>query len=350
MWKKIKKFFFPCLENNYSPHILSGNFLFYWGLLILFLKMTLFPLYLYLPYNSFFAEITKSILLELTNKTRMELGLTPLKENVILSEAASQKGQDMLTQDYFSHKSPEGFYAWDILKKLGYAYKSAGENLAIGYLDSEEVHQAWLASPSHRANILNPQFQEIGLAVAKGEFEGNNVYVVVQIFGTPKAITTKEIQPPKNEISAKATATPLPIISSPITTPLLPEVISEQKDEEEKLTPETEKTEVIAEENTPITTLIAGSETQKKTEQKNLSFKVLKFLTTNYNNFIQKFIYGSIVLVVLILLLTIFIKIDIQYPSLIFKALAVIILLIFFLWLDKEYILQIIAPHQIIVF
>lgn len=350
MWKKIKKFFFPCLENNYSPHILSGNFLFYWSLLISFLKMTLFLLYLYLPYNSLFAEITKSILLELTNKTRMEAGLMPLKENVILSEAASQKSQDMLTQNYFSHKSPDGFYVWDILKKLGYAYKSAGENLAIGYLDSEEVHQAWLASPSHRANILNPQFQEIGLAVAKGKFEGNNVYVVVQIFGTPKAITTKEIQPLKTEISTKATTTLLPIISSPISTPLLPEVISEQKDEEEKLTPETEKTEVIAEENTPVTTLFAGSETQKKAEQKNLSFKVLKFLTTNYNNFIQKFIYGSIVLVVLILLLTIFIKIDIQYPSLIFKALAVIILLIFFLWLDKEYILQIIAPHQIIVF
>lgn len=349
MWKKIKKFFFPSLENNYSPHILSGNFLFCWGLLILFLKMTLFPLYLYLPYNSFFAEITKSILLELTNKTRTEMGLGPLKENVILSEAASQKGQDMIAKDYFSHKSPEGFYAWDILKKLGYTYKSAGENLAIGYLDSEEVHQAWLASPSHRANILNPQFQEIGLAVAKGEFEGNNVYVVVQIFGTPKAITTKEIQPPKTEISAKATGNPTPIISPPVPTPLLPEVASEQKSVEEKPTPAIEKTEVIAE-NTATTTLIAGLETQKKTEQNNLSFKVLKFLAINYNNFIQKFVYGSIVLVVLILLLTIFIKIDIQYPNLIFKTLAVIILLVFFLWLDKEYILQIIVPHQIIVF
>ncbi|GAH47620.1 unnamed protein product, partial [marine sediment metagenome] len=71
------------------------------------------------------------------------LGLSALRENPQLSKAALLKAQDMLENDYFAHRSPEGITGWYWIKKAGYNYQRAGENLAIAFLDSEEVHKAW---------------------------------------------------------------------------------------------------------------------------------------------------------------------------------------------------------------
>jgi hypothetical protein len=324
---KIKLIFIPGQENNYRPKFLDSRILFYYAILIIILRLSLLPFFLYFPKTAFFAAITKSVLIELTNQTRKSFGLSALKENPKLTQSAYLKAEDMLGKDYFSHQSPEGIWPWDWLKRVSYNYSLAGENLAIGFLDSEEVHQAWLNSSSHKANILNPNYQEIGIAVSKGEFEGNEVAVVVQLFGSPEVLA-KEEEKPKTEISEKPLEKSAETIGE---TEVLPAEISFPPPEP-PLPPEPFQTETL-----PRVSI-------EKPEEK-LTFHFLEFMAFNYNNFVQKFIYGSLIFVILALLINIFVRIDIQHKDLIFKALGFIGLLILFLWLDKSEIIQLI-PHQ----
>jgi len=197
---KIKKIFIPCQENNWTPTLFLSSFL-NWIIFFLFvLRVIFFFFFLNLSELSLFADISRQILLELTNKAREEAGVEPLKENPKLDEAAILKAQDMLAKDYFAHTSPEGVSPWEWFKKAGYFFKAAGENLAIGFFDSEELFQAWLNSKSHRENILNPNFKEIGLAVVKGEYQGFETFVVVQLFGAPQGNTTEEKKVAKSKL------------------------------------------------------------------------------------------------------------------------------------------------------
>lgn len=195
--------FFPCQENDFKPLALQRQFLVYYILLFLALKSVIFPFYLLFPKTSFFAEVISSTLIELTNQERRSAGLSPLKENLVLNQAALAKAQDMIKNEYFNHTSPSGVTPWHWFKKSGYTYKAAGENLAIGFLDSAEVEKAWKESPSHRQNLLNPNFKEIGIAVLTGSFQGRDTTVVVQLFGAP--ITKAAVQFPKPTPSAVAT-------------------------------------------------------------------------------------------------------------------------------------------------
>lgn len=102
--------------------------------------------------------ISRSEVISLVNKSRAKEGLSMLKENSQLSEAAKAKADDMIKNDYFAHTSPSGKDPWYWLKKIGYKYKLAGENLAINYDSAKEQHEAWMKSPSHKKNIMNPLF------------------------------------------------------------------------------------------------------------------------------------------------------------------------------------------------
>ncbi|MBL7156462.1 MAG: hypothetical protein ISS87_02635 [Candidatus Pacebacteria bacterium] len=184
--KKIKQVFIACQENSYKPYILRSNFLFVIVLGLFILKIAILPFYGQFSKSAFFAKIVSSELISLLNKERTELGLNSLKENPELKKAALLKAQDMLENDYFDHTSPIGITGWYFVDQAGYDYKMAGENLAIGFLNSDEVHKAWNESPSHKDNLLNFNFQEIGIAVLKGDFDGNETTVVVQLFGKPK--------------------------------------------------------------------------------------------------------------------------------------------------------------------
>lgn len=130
------------------------------------------------------AEISSETLVSLVNASRAENNLTPLAQNSELTAAAQAKANDMLENQYFAHTSPSGKTPWDFINAAGYKYIYAGENLAIGYLDNNELHNAWMNSPSHRENILSPNFREIGIAQASGNFEGADTVVVVQMFGS----------------------------------------------------------------------------------------------------------------------------------------------------------------------
>jgi hypothetical protein len=102
----------------------------------------------------------------------------------MLSAAALAKANNMFEMQYWDHFGPNGETPWQFISAAGYTYYYAGENLAKGFTTSEGVHQAWMASPSHRENILSPNYKDIGVAILSGTLNGKNVTLVVQMFGS----------------------------------------------------------------------------------------------------------------------------------------------------------------------
>lgn len=133
--------------------------------------------------------LSSSDIVSLANASRNSEGIAKLAVNSKLASAAYNKANDMLEHDYFAHTSPGGKTPWDFIKAAGYNYVYAGENLSIGYTDAQELHTAWMNSLTHRENIMNGNFEEIGIAVVSGEYEGAQTTVVVQMFGSAVAQT-----------------------------------------------------------------------------------------------------------------------------------------------------------------
>ncbi|MED4018608.1 CAP domain-containing protein [Sutcliffiella cohnii] len=108
---------------------------------------------------------------QLTNEERAKQGLAPLQLDKNLSKVAREKSKDMQTQNYFSHTSPTYGSPFEMMNQFGISYKSAGENIAMGQRSPEEVVNAWMNSPGHRANIMNSSFTHIGVGhVEQGNY------------------------------------------------------------------------------------------------------------------------------------------------------------------------------------
>jgi len=320
---KLKLIFVPGQENNYRPKFLESRVLI-WCLLALFiLKLITIPFLIYFPKSIFFSAIVKTTLIELLNQERKSLGLQSLKENTTLDNAAVLKAQDILEKDYFSHQSPDGVAPWYWFKIAGYNYKIAGENLAIGFLDSRELNRAWLDSPSHRANLLNSNYKDVGIAILKGDFQGNETTVVVQLFGTlqqtaagPKVVTKEEVK--------KETVTPEP----------------------EKMEKEATGTQTLSAEFASMTKQVvpALQEAQGKA-----TFNFLSFLVLDYSKVLQIIVYGFLALIILALIINIFVRPDIQHADLILKTLGFVAVLVLFILVDKGVIIKLI-PHNFYIY
>jgi uncharacterized protein YkwD len=131
-------------------------------------------------------------LIKLTNQSRAEQGIEKLTINQNLILAAENKTRDMFEHNYFAHTSPQKITPWYWIRQAGYSYQYAGENLAMDFITSEAVHRALIASATHRKNILNPNYKEIGIAVLSGNFKERQTTIIVQMFGT--AVQTVEKQ------------------------------------------------------------------------------------------------------------------------------------------------------------
>lgn len=297
---KVQLTFIPTEENNWRPRFLEGSSLFYFLIFLLLFKLIAIFFLFYFPKSVFFADITKTSLINFTNQKRIALGISPLKENSKLAQAAYLKARDMLEKDYFSHFSPEGLSPWYWLKLAGYDYLIAGENLAIGFLDSKEVYQAWLESPTHKANLLNEKYEEMGVTALKGEFQGKEVTVVVQFFGSPAQISEKfgRVNQTTKPISKEE------VLPPPSTLPAAPPP-------------------------TPV-------------------FNFISLFDSYYYQILQVITYASLFFILGVLLINIFVRIDIQYKDLIFKTLGVIGVLIILILLDREIILDLI-PHNFLI-
>jgi len=127
----------------------------------------------------------EQVLMETVNGQRIDHGLAPLSWNEQLYQAAHAKADHLFQEQYFDHIAPDGTTPWAFFRAANYTYKSAGENLAIDFSTLTDAVPAWMNSPSHRANILNPDFTDTAMAVVYGHMDGQETTAVVQLFGEP---------------------------------------------------------------------------------------------------------------------------------------------------------------------
>lgn len=135
------------------------------------------------------AGISTSDLLTGTNQERQTANLPALRLNDELSQAAFLKAQDMFDNDYWAHTSPSGVEPWKWIGDVGYNYSYAGENLAKNYPTADATVDAWMNSETHRANILNFHYMDVGFAVVDGVLEGQNTTLVVAMYATPVTVS-----------------------------------------------------------------------------------------------------------------------------------------------------------------
>ncbi|HQG57868.1 MAG TPA: CAP domain-containing protein [Candidatus Dojkabacteria bacterium] len=188
----LKLLFIPHEKNKYQPYLLRKVALLFYTFLILISNFI--PLYVPgLQQKAYASSITADKLIEYTNSERRNYDLNELKANAKLTSAAYAKANDMLANQYWDHFGPDGQTPWQFIDDAQYEYVFAGENLAKGFQTAEGLHQAWMASPTHRENIISGNYQDIGIAVVNGNLLGEDVILVVQMFGN---ITSEVVEAP----------------------------------------------------------------------------------------------------------------------------------------------------------
>jgi uncharacterized protein YkwD len=205
----LAHYFYPRYSNNHKAKLLHSSTLF---LLILILIFYQFSLQLFpatgLNVLGYASSISTDEVINLTNKERAQNGFLPLTYNEKLTQAAKAKGEHMLANQYWAHVAPDGTEPWKFFLDAGYQYKYAGENLARDFSSAASAVDAWMASPSHKDNLLSPKYTDIGVAVVEGQLDGVDTTIIVQLFGKPLAGTTPEI--PIAEAKSVNTTPPTP--------------------------------------------------------------------------------------------------------------------------------------------
>lgn len=195
MRKRLKNHFIPHAGNDYKPHFVREKSVISIALIALAIFGLAFSSKTFLTrHPDLLSAVITSVLVDLTNTNRLSQNISPLIFNDTLAYSAQLKANDMSEKSYFAHTSPEGKSPWYWFTQGGYKFIYAGENLAVNFIDSDDVVTAWMNSAGHRANILNGNFTEIGIAIAPGTYNGRESIYVVQLFGKP-APKVETVQP-----------------------------------------------------------------------------------------------------------------------------------------------------------
>ena len=211
----LKHVFIPHEGNEYRPHFFREVSI---ALILtaVFIIVSISASSAYVLQNTEAGQgIVARVLIDLTNQNRASGNLSPLTYSPLLEKASHLKAEDMAANGYFAHNSPQGLTSWYWFAKVGYDYKYAGENLAVNFTNSEDVSNGWMNSPTHRANIMSPDYKEIGISMAPGVYQNNNTIFVVQMFGTPKE--TIKVTPHTEE--KKETTTAVSVLPTTKVTP-----------------------------------------------------------------------------------------------------------------------------------
>lgn len=162
------------------------------------------------------SDLTMENIVSAVSRERILQNLTALKTDTRLSFAAQYKANDMMSRHYFSHADPESAYIWNKIVQAGYTpYLQLGENLAIEFYNTESLISAWMNSPTHRANILNENFQDQGAGLAFGIPDQGQYYsAIANTFGAlvPVKKTSKSPPPQSPQPSSQSVK---PILSQP---------------------------------------------------------------------------------------------------------------------------------------
>jgi hypothetical protein len=304
MFSWLKKYFIPHKENNHRPHILRKENIRSIIFVILFLEVFTFllPTLTHINKNGGMAAVLPSILANLTNEERQIKKLDALTINPILNKAAEMKAEDMAKNGYFAHTSPEGKTPWYWLAQVGYRYQYAGENLAINFSDSKDVTNAWMNSPTHRANIVKDKYTEVGTGIATGIYEGKETVFVAQVYANPLTIDN-----------------------------VIPKVV--KNIEKDKLSVTTPKIKVITTSTVSAVEKnnILGAETPEVSNSKEISViksntiekpTVLQNIVASPRNSTKTILFIILGIIILSIILNIFIKIKHHHPDLITNGLV----------------------------
>lgn len=211
----ISHFFIPSEKNNLRAKALHHDFLsFYLLIALIMVFLVKGPFGQFKNVLGFATDISVPKLYELINQQRQSNGLPQLTYNEALAQAAAGKAQDMFAKNYWAHYAPDGATPWNFILASGYQYEYAGENLAKNFLFSQNVVDAWMASPTHRENIMRGDFSDVGFAVVNGVLNGEETTLVVQLFGKPIAAAPQaavQAPSPPSETGVKETTTSAPI-------------------------------------------------------------------------------------------------------------------------------------------
>jgi len=218
----VRHLFIPHTTNNQKAKLLHSESLFFIAVgLIAFQLLLGFGRKAFPQVLGYAANISPAEVIRLTNVQRTENGLSPVTENSTLDAAALAKGNDMLAKGYWAHFAPDGTTPWSFFLKFGYRYSYAGENLARDFQDAPSAVTAWMNSPSHRENMLNPNYRDIGIGVVEGNLAGVDSTIIVQFFGAPLSggptipvVQAKEVAPVPEPVSALPVAKVSPFAST----------------------------------------------------------------------------------------------------------------------------------------
>lgn len=160
------------IEFSYTHPIIAGT-------IVVVALWLLAALALFIPFrNVHAAEIRGQSVYTQSNELRVEKKVKPLLVSAPLVAAAQAKANDMVKNHYFAHTSPAGKSFSKFIIEQKTRYTVVGENLALGYNDTNPLFAAWIASKKHYANIIDTDYTYTGIGIAR---DGLNIYVV-QLF------------------------------------------------------------------------------------------------------------------------------------------------------------------------
>ena len=156
-----------------------------WGICLALFSLILLMQAVPTPAAASVTEISPEEIIAATNNVRDVYQRHPLSNHPALQLAAVNKALQMSENSEFAHHLSGDTSIWSAVEQSGYQYRSLGENLAVHFTQADSVVDAWMNSPAHKQNLLSENYDDIGVGVAAGTWQGYRGYFIVQLFGTP---------------------------------------------------------------------------------------------------------------------------------------------------------------------
>ena len=357
----LKDYFIPHKDNDHKPKILRAKSLIIIVVGLVFIKVAVTGyLFFIYPNQARMTELITNQILELINKDRKDNNLSVLSFNTILNEAALTKARDMINYDYFAHKSLNGKMPWDWINRGEYAYLFVGENLAMNFSSAQSAHNALMQSESHKKNILNKKYADIGLAVLPGVIDGKQTNILVEMFGYRKAPLIKEVKAEEVVMPKKQVANlpkTLDVEKEEVENNFIPE--SSNKTDVQQI--EKQEIEIIPQKKMKVASAnISPSENYISPNQNIENGKVTEVLSLNVKEDnkittaaamlkISHYIFLAVLCIVAIaLLINIFVRISIQHKPIIIQSLLVIIFIVSLIQVRLHFLEQVLENIMIL--
>ena len=332
----FKHTFIPHQGNDYKPHFFRGASVAFISMIAVVLLVISASTIFYIKNTNMTATVLPAVLVDLTNDARISNNTLALTRNPVLDNAARLKALDMAAQGYFAHTSPKGVTPWYWFDKAGYYFSYAGENLAINFTESNDVENAWLASPTHKANIMNGNFTEIGIATVDGIYQGIPTTYVVQMFGRPAFKNKEEVSKPVAPQVKKEKTTLTRKTTTTAALALAPTVKGESVEQVNNLETITDTKEFVSVKNNDVNIDTAEEVPSSPVRYSSWMDKFI-FMTPSYVNTLY-FVFMWVILISLIVM--VIVEIRLQHPKNIMYGILLLLVIFLLIYINKTIFLS----------